>query len=310
MSPEQWSQKLYGDSNHKSKMQSIIDKLHSQQTLKKLIDDFFRKIEKFQENTFNPYSETPATVFTDVRSIFMKFSMMDENVYNNVSSKLSLSDSQSTIETSDNETSSVENSTHSSSNNFQPKQFYILPWNYIEEIMIACLKILEASFCYNEMIVSYAPSTALFNDNSSMLKTNFKQQISPFQLPANIELQSRSISAQKPQLSKINNNKSQQEQQFLFKNNNNNKKKETGFARQFPAAFLSEQKQQQNYFSINNQPPQLAQYNKLSLQAHMHQQQQQQFQNMGDFLNYQKKNLPSFINNHYQVNLFLKSKNY
>ena len=34
MSPEQWSQKLYGDSNHKSKMQSIIDKIPSKHTLK------------------------------------------------------------------------------------------------------------------------------------------------------------------------------------------------------------------------------------------------------------------------------------
>ena len=43
MSPEQWSQKLFGDSNHKSMMQSIIDKLKSQQTLDNLIADFYGK---------------------------------------------------------------------------------------------------------------------------------------------------------------------------------------------------------------------------------------------------------------------------
>lgn len=43
MSPEQWSQKLFGDSNHKSEMQSIIDKLQSQQTLENLITDFYSK---------------------------------------------------------------------------------------------------------------------------------------------------------------------------------------------------------------------------------------------------------------------------
>ena len=44
MSPEQWSQKLYGDSTHKSEMQSIIDKLQSQQTLEKLLQDFYDKL--------------------------------------------------------------------------------------------------------------------------------------------------------------------------------------------------------------------------------------------------------------------------
>ena len=43
MSPEQWSQKLFGDPNHKSEMQSIIDKLQSQQTLENLITDFYSK---------------------------------------------------------------------------------------------------------------------------------------------------------------------------------------------------------------------------------------------------------------------------
>lgn len=44
MSPEQWSQKLFGDATHKSEMQSIIDKLHSQQTLEKLASDFYEKL--------------------------------------------------------------------------------------------------------------------------------------------------------------------------------------------------------------------------------------------------------------------------
>lgn len=53
MSPEQWSQKLFGDSTHKSDMQSIIDKLQSQQTIENLIKDFFEKI---QNGSQSPYA--------------------------------------------------------------------------------------------------------------------------------------------------------------------------------------------------------------------------------------------------------------
>ena len=42
--PEQWSQKFYGDAVHKSDMQSIIDKLQSQLTLDKLLVDFYEKL--------------------------------------------------------------------------------------------------------------------------------------------------------------------------------------------------------------------------------------------------------------------------
>jgi hypothetical protein len=54
MSPEQWSQKLYGDATHKSEMQSIIDKLQSQQTLEKLLHDFYDKL-----FTTNSYANIP-----------------------------------------------------------------------------------------------------------------------------------------------------------------------------------------------------------------------------------------------------------
>lgn len=53
MSPEQWSQKLFGDSTHKSEMQSIIDKIQSQQTIEKLIQYFFEKI---QNGSQSPYA--------------------------------------------------------------------------------------------------------------------------------------------------------------------------------------------------------------------------------------------------------------
>ena len=39
-----WSQKLFGDASHKSEMQSIIDKLQSQQTLDKLVKLFYDKL--------------------------------------------------------------------------------------------------------------------------------------------------------------------------------------------------------------------------------------------------------------------------
>ena len=44
MSPEQWSHKLFGDAEHKSEMQSIIDTLQSELTLEKLISDFYEKM--------------------------------------------------------------------------------------------------------------------------------------------------------------------------------------------------------------------------------------------------------------------------
>lgn len=48
LTPEQWSQKFYGDSAHKSEMQSIIDKLQSQQTLEKLIGDVYEKLDQLK----------------------------------------------------------------------------------------------------------------------------------------------------------------------------------------------------------------------------------------------------------------------
>lgn len=55
MSPEQWSQKLFGDANHKSDMQSIIDTLQSQQTLDSLISDFFYKVMNKKPSEDSPF---------------------------------------------------------------------------------------------------------------------------------------------------------------------------------------------------------------------------------------------------------------
>ena len=57
MSPEQWSNKLFGDASHKSEMQSIIDKLQSEQTLEKLIADFYDKREplKYADMSINGF---------------------------------------------------------------------------------------------------------------------------------------------------------------------------------------------------------------------------------------------------------------
>lgn len=85
MSPEQWSQKLYGDDTHKSDCQSIIDKLQSEQTLEKLVDDLYEKLSsgngsgsgngfvvspqtslRFQVHTFNAIG----ALFVDARADF------------------------------------------------------------------------------------------------------------------------------------------------------------------------------------------------------------------------------------------------
>ena len=47
MTPEKWSQTLYGDSAHKSEMQSIIDKLQSMHTIERLISDFYEKLDSY-----------------------------------------------------------------------------------------------------------------------------------------------------------------------------------------------------------------------------------------------------------------------
>ncbi|CAF1040763.1 unnamed protein product, partial [Brachionus calyciflorus] len=57
MSPEQWSQKLFGDSTHKSEMQSIIDKIQSQQTLDKLIQDFYDKVQVGSQSVYANQAE-------------------------------------------------------------------------------------------------------------------------------------------------------------------------------------------------------------------------------------------------------------
>ena len=47
MTPEKWSQVLYGDSDHKSEMQSIIDKLQSVHTIDDLIGSIYEKLESY-----------------------------------------------------------------------------------------------------------------------------------------------------------------------------------------------------------------------------------------------------------------------
>ena len=47
MTPEKWSQTLYGDSVHKSEMQSIIDKIQSVHTIDELIDSMYEKLDSY-----------------------------------------------------------------------------------------------------------------------------------------------------------------------------------------------------------------------------------------------------------------------
>lgn len=78
MSPEQWSQKLFGDSTHKSDMQSIIDKLQSQQTIEKLIQDFFDKIQTGSQSNFAHQLESHiSSLFLGVKSDFDYFASIN-----------------------------------------------------------------------------------------------------------------------------------------------------------------------------------------------------------------------------------------
>ena len=266
MSPEQWSQKLYGDSNHKSKMQSIIDKLHSQQTLKKLIQDFFRKIVKFHhESAEGNNNNNPAMHFLQVEHHFQLFMNMEENIFNNISSKsLSTSDSQSTIDDTCSDSESIsagDQSVHSYSN--QQQIFYYLPWSYIENTMQACLKILEASFHFNNVIGQSVPTNFLSSfSNTQATGVNMKtqrvgnssslqQQLQHHAATSNIELQSRSLSFQQqcitpPKYSNLKQQlpqQQQQQQQLQFQFNKN-----TNLKKQLPTTAINSPTQQLNQF--------------------------------------------------------------
>jgi hypothetical protein len=117
MSPEQWSQKLFGDSNHKSEMQSIIDKLQSQQTLEKLINDFYDKLTTITSTSPNSLLSTFSTVnnnngldslFVQIKCDFEYFAMInfEKKVAANPSQSSSTNDSFSTIGNSNNNNNS------------------------------------------------------------------------------------------------------------------------------------------------------------------------------------------------------------
>ena len=44
MSPERWSRALYGDDEHKSEMQSVIDRVQNEVDASKLVERFFEKL--------------------------------------------------------------------------------------------------------------------------------------------------------------------------------------------------------------------------------------------------------------------------
>lgn len=78
MSPEQWSQKLFGDSTHKSEMQSIIDKIQSQQTIENLIKDFFEKIQNGSQSPFAHQHEPHLnSLFLDTYADFNYFASIN-----------------------------------------------------------------------------------------------------------------------------------------------------------------------------------------------------------------------------------------
>jgi hypothetical protein len=302
MSPEQWSQKLYGDSNHKSKMQSIIDKIHSKQTLKKSIQDFFKKLDKYEKECGGGGSQNAVSLFKEVEEEFQLFSNMEENIFNNICSKsLSTSDSQSIIDdlnsNSDGESASIGDQSNQSN---QQQMFYYLPWDYVDKSIKACISILNSSFNFNNNSSTLTPiqqqQTSFMNNGMKLSRPQqFTASIQQQKL-LNYELQARSsivssnpyqqqcIAPQKfkQQQFQFNNKKSssiqQQQQQPIL---NQFKKKDNGFARQFPPTFPQQEQQSlyqhQSYFNNNQQAQLIAQYNQQQnklqnsfLQQHHH----------------------------------------
>lgn len=68
MSPEQWSQKLFGDAQHKSEMQSIIDTLQSQLTIERLVQDFY---DKLSSTASLNYPHIPHELLESINSVFI-----------------------------------------------------------------------------------------------------------------------------------------------------------------------------------------------------------------------------------------------
>jgi hypothetical protein len=69
MSPEQWSQKLFGDAQHKSEMQSIIDTLQSQLTIERLVQDFYDKLSSTAAALNSPH--VPHELLESINAVFM-----------------------------------------------------------------------------------------------------------------------------------------------------------------------------------------------------------------------------------------------
>ena len=57
MTPEKCSQTLYGDSAHKSEMQSIIDKLQSMHTIERFIEDFYEKLDMYSLDDLSSFGK-------------------------------------------------------------------------------------------------------------------------------------------------------------------------------------------------------------------------------------------------------------
>ena len=232
---------------------------------------------------------------------------MPESIFNNGASSKSQSDSQSTADdlNSNNgsdggESNSVgDQSIHSDSNKHQ---LYYLPWDYVDTSIKSCIKILIASFNFNN-----STTTASVIQPFQHFSSGMKLSRPPFstsmiqQKSSNFELQARSTisSSSFQQQQQPQQQPSKQFKQFQFNNKNpsppspsqqqiinqfNNKtiiKKDSnnsGFARQFPPTFIPEQQQQQqiypSYFNSHQQAQMIAQYKQQHQQQNSFLQQQ------------------------------------
>jgi hypothetical protein len=195
MSPEQWSQKLYGDSNHKSEMQSIIDTLQSSLTLEKHINDFYKKLTSYKKDALG-------NIFINVKPDFdffasinfekkqasaqsngKKFNSSDSNHDDSFTNMMGSESTNSEDDCFSNEFYDDEFETVSTTNDSlvgsdklrqtsklkqlhhqqQQQEQTKITWSLIDECMMSTVRILTAHVEYSSKIIP------LINENSTSL---------------------------------------------------------------------------------------------------------------------------------------------
>ncbi|RNA29754.1 hypothetical protein BpHYR1_047167 [Brachionus plicatilis] len=203
MSPEQWSQKLFGDSTHKSEMQSIIDKLQSQQTIEKLIQDFFEKIQNGSQSSFGHQLEPHLnSLFMGAFADFSYFASINfekkilalQEKYKTKRSSMSLAESASNIGSGGESMISEEDSDDFNFNDlcdFEPNDSFVelkqtpqtkIVWSLLIDCLKRMTKILTIHLEYSSRLMSIIMSNQAKNQAiGKPMVASVRSQNEPYQ---------------------------------------------------------------------------------------------------------------------------------